>query len=240
MGIETWLIGLGIVAIAGFIRGFAGFGSAMILAPALSLLFEPQQAVATIILLEMTAGAGLVPEASKKAKWQAVLPLVLSAMVMVPVGAHFLSLLEPNLIRRIMGGLILGFVLLLMIGKSHYSKPHLMLTSAVGALSGFLTGLTSMGGPPIVLYEMSGENSAAANRANFIIFFALTQFIALMSYWTSGILTIAIWQLFAKFVPAFGMGLLVGRFCFKQVNEVLFRRFVLGLLLVVAVMALVV
>ena len=66
MCIENLLIGLAMVAIAGFTRGFSGFGSAMILAPGLSLLFNPQQIIATVILLEITAGVGLLPEAVKK------------------------------------------------------------------------------------------------------------------------------------------------------------------------------
>ena len=239
MGIEIWLISLGVVAIAGFTRGFSGFGSGLILAPALSLLFNPQVVVATVVLLEMTAGAGLVPEAIQKTRWKEVLPLVLSAMVMVPVGAHFLALLEPTLMRRIIGGLILGFVLLLLTGKSRYSRPHLALSSGVGALSGFLTGLAGIGGPPIVLYQMSGSNPAAANRANFIVFFALTQLVALGAYWVSGMMSADVGLLFVKFMPAFVGGLLLGQLCFKRVDEVLFRRFVMGLLLTVAVLALV-
>ena len=42
MCIENLLIGLAMVAIAGFLpEAFSGFGSAMILAPGLSLLFKP-------------------------------------------------------------------------------------------------------------------------------------------------------------------------------------------------------
>lgn len=234
----TWLLSLGIVAIAGFTRGFSGFGAGLILAPALSLLFNPQQVVATVVLLEITAGAGLVPGAIQKTHWKEVLPLVLSAVVMVPVGAHFLALLEPTLMRRIIGGLIFGFVLLLVTGKSRYSQPRLALTAGVGALSGFLTGLAGIGGPPIVLYQMSGRNPAAANRANFIVFFALTQLIALGSYWASGLMSIAVGKLFISVLPAFVVGLLLGQRCFKQVNEALFRRFVVGLLLAVAALAL--
>ncbi|PSN10367.1 hypothetical protein C7293_28370 [filamentous cyanobacterium CCT1] len=111
MDIGTYLISLGVVAIAGFTRGFSGFGSGLILAPALSLLFNPQLVVATILLIDMTAGAGVVPGAVRKTKWQQVLPLVVSAVVMVPVGAHFLALLDPTLLRRIIGGLILGVLL---------------------------------------------------------------------------------------------------------------------------------
>lgn len=240
MGIGVWLVSWGIVAIAGFTRGFSGFGSAMILAPALSLFFPPQQVVATVLLLEMIAGAGLVPAAIPKTLWREVLPLVLSAMIMVPVGAHFLSLLEPVLMRRLIGGLILGFVLLLWSGKSHYNHAHVSLTSLVGAVSGFLTGLAGIGGPPVVLYSMSGNNAAAANRANFIIFFAFTQTTALVSFWLSGILSIAVWQLFLSFVPVFALGLLLGQFCFKRVNEAHFRRLVMALLLVFSLLAIVV
>ncbi|WP_035991702.1 sulfite exporter TauE/SafE family protein [Leptolyngbya sp. KIOST-1] len=239
MGIEIWLISLGVVAIAGFTRGFSGFGSGLILAPALSLLFDPQLVVATVVLLEMAAGAGLVLEAVQKTRWKEVLPLVLSAIVMVPVGAHFLALLEPTLMRRIIGGLILGFVLLLLTGKGRYTRPHLAFASGVGALSGFLTGLAGIGGPPIVLYQMSSSNPAAANRANFIVFFALTQLVALGAYWVSGMMSAAVGLLFLRFVPAFAGGLLLGQLCFKRVDEILFRRFVMGLLLTVAVLALV-
>lgn len=239
MDIKTWLISLGVVAIAGFTRGFSGFGAGLILAPALSLLFKPQQVVATVVLLEITTGAGLVPDAIQKAKWKEVLPLVLSAIAMVPVGAHFLALLEPALMRRIIGGLILSFVLLLVTGKSRYTQPRLALTSGVGALSGFLTGLAGIGGPPIVLYQMSGTNPAIANRANFIVFFALTQLIALGSYWASGLMSMAVGMLFIRIVPAFVVGLLIGQLCFKRVDDALFRRFVMGLLFTVAVLALV-
>jgi uncharacterized membrane protein YfcA len=240
MGIGVWLVSIGIVAIAGFTRGFSGFGSAMILAPALSLFFPPQQVVATVILLEMIAGASLVPAAISKTRWQEVWPLVLSAMIMVPAGAHFLSLLEPVLMRRVIGGLILGFVLLLWSGKSHYSHAHVSLTAAVGAISGFLTGLAGIGGPPIVLYSMSSNNTAAANRANFIVFFAFTQIMALISFWLSGILSITVWQLFLGFVPVFILGLLLGQFCFNRVNEAFFRQVVMALLLVFALLAIVV
>jgi len=239
MWFQTWLIGLIMIVISGFTRGFSGFGSAMILAPGLSLLFNPQQVIATVILLEITAGVGLLPEAIKNTRWKEIFPLVLGAIAMVPVGAYFLAILDPLLIRRIMGGLILGFVMLLLSGKAQHSQTPVAITSVVGGLSGFLTGLAGIGGPPVVLYEMSGENAAANHRANLIVFFAFVQFITLLFYWAGGILTIGVFYLFAIFVPFFVLGLLLGRFCFKRVNEEVFRRFVYGLLLVVGGLAVV-
>lgn len=234
-----WLLAMGLVAIAGFTRGFSGFGAGLILAPSLSLLFPPQQVIAAVLLLEMTAAGGLIPEAVHQTKWSEVVILALSAAVMIPVGTYFLSILEPTLMRRVIGALILGFVALLTTGNRYFPKSQISVTSGIGALSGFLTGLAGIGGPPIVLYQMAGENTAAINRTNFISFFALTQFVALISYWLSGLLSKEALLLFAHFAPIFLLGLFLGGFCFKRVNESLFRKFVFGLLLIAAVLALI-
>lgn len=233
-----WLLGLSLVAIAGVTRGFSGFGSAMILAPGLSLIFNPQQVVATIILLEMSASVGLTSEALPNTKWQEVLPMAIAAILTIPVGVYFLLLLDPLLMRRIIGGLILTFVVLLSLSKHSHIKTSISLSSIVGAMSGFLTGLTGMGGPPIVLYELSGEGTAATNRANWISFFALTQFVALLIYFVQGLLSVWVLQHFLLFLPMFLVGLISGKFLFKWVDEKLFRNLVLGLLLIVAVFAL--
>lgn len=233
-----WLLGLSLVVIAGVTRGFSGFGSAMILAPGLSLIFNPQQVVATVILLEMSASVGLTSEALPNTKWQEVLPMAIAAILTIPVGVYFLILLDPVLMRRIIGGLILAFVVLLFLTKHSHFKSRVSVSSVVGAMSGFLTGLTGMGGPPIVLYELSGDGTAAANRANWISFFALTQFAALLVYYFKGLLSIWVLQHFLLFLPAFLGGLIFGKFLFKWVDEQLFRNLVLGLLLIIAVFAL--
>ncbi|NEO28029.1 MAG: sulfite exporter TauE/SafE family protein [Kamptonema sp. SIO4C4] len=235
-GLEE-LIGISLVMIAGVIRGFSGFGSAMILAPSLSLLFNPQQVVATILLLEIIASVGLIPEALPQIKWQQVLPMALAAIVTIPVGTYFLVLLDPDLMRRIIGGLLLIFVLLLWVSQRLHVPSRMSLSYGVGALSGFLTGLTGMGGPPVVLYELSRRGTVAANRANLISFFALTQFVALGVYYFKGILSMVVFQRFLLFFPSFLVGLIIGSFLFKWVNENLFRNLVFGFLVIIGLLA---
>lgn len=233
-----WWLSIGLVAIASFTRGFSGFGSAMILTPGLSLFFPPQQVVASVILLEMTAAASLLPEAIPKTRWQAVLPMAMAAVVLVPVGTLGLSLLDPTMMRRLLGGLIIVFVGLLLTGKRYQGQPHVSVNLGVGALSGFLTGLTGMGGPPIALYHLSGDESAADNRANLISFFAIIQAVTLLSLWISGLLVTVVFQRFLVLLPIYFLGLLLGRFLFKQVSETLFRKFVLIMMFAIALLAL--
>lgn len=235
-----WILGIVLVAIAGYVRGFSGFGSAMILTPGLSLIFTPQQAVATVLLLEIIASVRLMPGAIPKTKWAEVLPMAIAAMLVVPAGVICLSLLDPDLMRRIIGGLILGFVLLLLTGQHYQGQPHITVNFLVGALSGFLTGLAGMGGPPIVLYQLSGDDTAVENRANFISFFALTQIFALLSYWASDLLTVFIFQRFLAFLPVSLLGLILGQLSFKSVSESLFRKIVLTMLIAIALSTLII
>ena len=52
-----------IVAVAGIVRGFSGFGSALVMSPALSLLFGPPAAIATMTLMEVPTLVQLLPDA---------------------------------------------------------------------------------------------------------------------------------------------------------------------------------
>ena len=47
-------------------------------------------------------------------------------------------------------------------------------TLGIGGLSGVLLAATSMGNPPVIIYFLSGPDSAAVNRANFTGHFAAT------------------------------------------------------------------
>ncbi|MDT8405262.1 hypothetical protein [Sulfuriflexus sp.] len=51
-GSEMYLAAVAVL-VAGFIRGFSGFGAGMILVPVLSLLYSPVVAVVTVALLEL-------------------------------------------------------------------------------------------------------------------------------------------------------------------------------------------
>ena len=238
MDLWQWALSIGLVALAAFVRGLSGFGSAMILTPGLSLLYNPQQVVAIVILLEMVASAGLLPKAIAQTKWAEVLPMAIAAVIMVPLGAFCLSLLDPELMRRTIAGLILVFVLLLTTGTHYSGQPHIAIHFGVGALSGFLTGMTGMGGPPVVLYQLSGDDTAAESRANFISFLALTQVVGHASYGASGLLSGWVLQRFFVFLPVSLLSLVLGQLLFATVSESLFRKLVMGLLVSIAFLAL--
>ncbi len=49
---------LGVAALSGFVRGFSGFGSALIYIPLIAAIYEPRIAAPTLLLIDL---AGSVP-----------------------------------------------------------------------------------------------------------------------------------------------------------------------------------
>ena len=62
---SSFLILIIVVYFSGIIRGYTGFGSALLTIPALAVLFGPVQAVAIEILIEIPVSIGLLPKAMK-------------------------------------------------------------------------------------------------------------------------------------------------------------------------------
>ena len=85
LGVEVYAI-LVVVLLAGVIRGFAGFGSALLTVPVLSMLYGPVQAVVIAVLLEVPTSLGLLPIAIRGADRKTVFPMLIMFVLFVPVG----------------------------------------------------------------------------------------------------------------------------------------------------------
>jgi uncharacterized membrane protein YfcA len=62
-------------AIAGLMRGYAGFGTAVILAPIYSVLWGPKAGVPIMLLMELIVSIQLLPKAFKDADRRVILPM---------------------------------------------------------------------------------------------------------------------------------------------------------------------
>ena len=62
----TFAAAVGAALLAGVVRGFSGFGSALILSPSLSALYGPEVAVPVALLLEFVLAGPFVPPAAAR------------------------------------------------------------------------------------------------------------------------------------------------------------------------------
>jgi uncharacterized membrane protein YfcA len=205
----------------------------MLMAPLFAILFGPVATVAIVILLEIFASVQLLPRALPDVEWRFVAPLGLAAAVFMPLGALALGSVDTELLTRAMAAMVLVFALVLLTGWRYRGAKRLAPTLAIGALSGTLMAATSMGNPPVMLYMLSGQDSAVTNRANVIAYFAVTQGLVLAVLAAMALLS---WTPVAQAValtPGYLLAAWVGSRLFQRSNELLYRRVALLLLLCV-------
>src|SRR5260370_40305590 len=84
-----------VAAFAGMVRGFAGFGAAMVMTPAFSALYGPAIGIALCLLLEIAVALPLLPRAVKYVDWHRIGGVLLAAIVGAPVANVVLTQAAP-------------------------------------------------------------------------------------------------------------------------------------------------
>lgn len=236
----TWQMAAAALAtvVAGLMRGYAGFGTAVVLAPVFATLWGSQQGVALMLLLELTISAQLVPGAWRQAERRVVLPLAAAALLAMPAGTLILWAVEPDALRRGIGVVVLVLAFLLMSGWRYRGARPLWLNLAVGASSGLLKGATGMAGPPVTLYLLAGLEDAKRHRANLIVFFGLIAIASLLGPVLLGLVTPAVLAKLLVLLPVMALSVPVGARLLHVVPQRLYRPFAMAVMLMVGSLAL--
>ncbi len=225
-------------AVAGIMRGYSGFGTAVILAPVYSLLWGPRAGIPVMLLMELVVSVQLLPGAIKDADRRVVLPLGGAAAVATPLGAWVLLTADGEALRRFIGGFVLVFGLLLMSGWRYHGSRPLPLNLAVGTAAGLLKGATGMSGPPVILYLLAGLEEAKRHRANLILFFATIAIISVFPPLIGGLIDLPVLVRLAVLLPVMALSVPVGARLFRVVPDRMYRPFAMGVLLVAGGLAL--
>jgi len=236
--LELAAVGLTALA-AGFVRGMAGFGAALILTPVFSAFYSPALAVPTLGVADFLIGLPLAIQSWRRCRWREVLPLALAAIVTLPLGAWVLVNTAPTTLRIAMSLFVLAAVGVLALGWRYTGTPGLPTTLAVGGASGVMSGAIGMGGPPVVVFWLAGQANAALARANTLAFFSVLSIGTQLMYWLNELLTPTVFVMAAVLIPVYGAGLYAGARAFSMVSETTFRRIAFTLVAAVAVTTLI-
>jgi uncharacterized membrane protein YfcA len=234
----TFAAAVAAALVAGAVRGFSGFGSALVLSPSLAALYGARVAVPVALLLEFALSGPFVPPAARLVDWRRTATLCVAAGAMVPVGAYLLTVVDGVSLRWVICGLVFVAVAIIGFGWRYHGRPHPAATAATGALSGLLGGATGLTGPPVIFYELAGSAPIERMRASFIIFFAWVDVVALVSFALNGTLgsrpLLISLALVAPYLAAAGLGARL----FGRASEAFYRRLALVILAGVAIVSL--
>ena len=215
---------LGIATLAGLVRGFSGFGSALIYMPLISAIYSPAVAAPTILLIDTLCGLPFAIHAWPQANRREVLPVAVGGVVGVPLGVLALVYVSPLSLRWFIAGLVLIAVAVLAAGWRYHGKPTVPAALGVGALSGFGAGAVQIGAPPLLVFWLGGKNSAATVRANIMVYFILQGTLSMLLYLYSGLFDAQTSVLSLMLGVPFAIAMFAGAYWFHGSSDGLYRR----------------
>ena len=160
------------ISVAGIVRGFTGFGTALIFVPVAGIFLDPQDVISIMTLTGLVSMAALLPRAWGQSDRAEVGLLVGAALVSVPLGLWLMQRLEGEVIRWIVAAVAGGTLAALVAGWRYPGQVRRMMLLPIGAVAGVIGGMTGLTGPVVILFYLSGRSAAQSVRANTILFLA--------------------------------------------------------------------
>lgn len=213
-----------IVIFSGFLRGFIGFGSGLLMIPILSFFYSPIFAMVFNIVIEIPATIYLTFVGIKKSNLKEITPMMFTMMLTIPFGTIFLVSVDEQIIKTLMSLLLIFFVILIATGwriKSTITKYVLVLG---GAISGLMQGATGMGGPPYVTVLLSKNDSDDVARANILVITSGLVISAIISLYYFGLFTKDILLTGAISAPIYVFATYIGTKFFNYSGNKYFRN----------------
>lgn len=228
---STLAIALLISGVAGIVRGVTGFGGAMVMSPPLALLLGPRLTVPIVLVLESVVAAPMLLQTRTLINWRLMGAILVVACLCVPLGTLILVSLEPQLMRRAIALTVILFAIVLLIGWRYSGRPRLATSVGLGALSGTMLGATSVGGPPVILYLLSGPDPVATTRANLTVYVTVASLAGLAALWYHNVFDAPAAVASLWLAPAYYFGLRAGTRVFPRLSDARFRQLTLVLLI---------
>ncbi len=211
------------VFIAGIVRGFTGFGTALIYVPIASIFLPPTVVIFTLIVMDFIGPLPLYPEAFRKWNRAEVLRMVAGAVVGVTLGIWLLTKMDPYFFRWVASSLVIVALIAIVSGWRYQGQIGPKLPIAVGGVSGFFGGFSGIGGPPVILFYLGGQGRAETIRANILIFFLFGEVISVTNFALRGLMTWEGFTLGLTLMIPYLIGNIIGGQGFKRVGEATFR-----------------
>ena len=227
LDIQILFYGSCIVALAGIIRGFTGFGNMMIMSPGLSLIFGPVMAIPMIYIIELPIVTFFLFKLFKKIQWKKIIILASSSLVFAPIGLYLLQNLDVNITKKIIGIVVIVVALLLFFKIKLNIKGKFLAQIIFGSMSGLIGGSTGLGGPPVVSYFLISNFTADEIRSNITGTFFIRVSASIIFTIILGLLSWKIVIIALSLIPSYLLFSLIGDYLYKFSNDNRYKKIAL-------------
>ncbi|MEN9225670.1 MAG: sulfite exporter TauE/SafE family protein [Thermostichus sp. HHBFW_bins_43] len=227
-----------ILFLATFTHGLSGFGLALVAVPLLQLVVGLRVATPLISLVSGMTVVAMALCYRRALEWRSLIRLAVGATLTIPLGVWAAARWDECWITLILGILLVLYAAYGLMGLRlpELGSPHW--AWLFGGLSGFLSGMANIGGPPAIVYANCRRWDPEQFKGNLQGLFLSNLGTVILSHTLQGNYTPQVWQLLGLGLPAIILGFLTGIWLARFVSPVQFRRLVLVSLVGIGLMLL--
>ncbi len=232
-----------VIVLIGLSKGGLGGTLAALATPLMTLVLPAPQAVGFLLPILMVADVFALIAHWKRWDNKLVLLLLPGAVVGVAIGTFFLTSISAETLRKIIGLIILIFVIYrifeIRIQRSmHYTARnwHGVVAGGAGAIS---STLAHTGPPPVAIYLLMQNIPPRTFVATMVLFFAVLNWVKVPSYFFAGLFDFKLLAQVAWLLPLLPVSVWLGKNMTVKLDKAVFDRVIVVLLGVSAIFLLV-
>jgi uncharacterized membrane protein YfcA len=216
----------------GVTTGLAGFAMGLVVSGVWLHILSPVETAVLIIAYGLFVQAHGVWTFRHAVDLRRVVPLIVGGAFGVPLGVWLLAHLDPVLVRRTVGVMLVVYSLYGMLRpKFGPLRPNMPADGIVGFVNGILGGLSGLAGPVVVIWCQLTGVPQKAQRAIFQPVILAAFVLTAIGLGFQGAITRGVMILFALGLVPVGAGIWAGLQLYGRLDEAGFRRVILILLL---------
>ncbi len=224
------------ILLVGISKGGFGGGLGLIGTPMVALVTTPTRAAA--ILLPILCAMDIVGVIAYRRSWDPanMRILVPGSVVGILLGAVTFRFLDEHLIRLLIGVLALAFVLRYWLARQTSARPtapRRRAGSLWATVSGFTSFVAHAGGPPLSVYLLPQHMDKTLFVGTTVIYFAFVNYLKLIPYSLLGQFSSENLLTSLSLLPLAPLGMWLGIWLHRRVDEKLFYQSVYLMLAVV-------
>lgn len=223
------------VLLGGFLRGFVGFGAALVIVPMLGLAYGPRVAVTASTVMGIPTLLQLLPDAIRHSERAIVGPVALAIFAAAPLGTWILWSSDAALMKIVISTLVVVMVIMLARGWRLERAVGLPVLVGAGLAGGLVQGIAGIGGPPVVAVALSRPGSPTEQRGNILALMTAISLASVVPQWWHGMFTHEAITLGLAMLPVYGLAILAGSRYFAKCGERHYRQAALATLLLVGI-----
>jgi len=231
--------GAGVILVAAYIRGLAGFALSAIIVSGLSFIIEPIEAVALALIAELAASSMLARSVWDDIDWSRMWVLLGAGVIGTPIGVQVLTTADSSTVRTLTFGFILAASVALLTMRPRSIDASVAMFVAIGIVAGVANGAAALSGLVIVLALSFLAINAAEIRATLVAYFFAANVIVVGFLAYRGGYESATWWRLVFALPLLAAALWAGAHTFGRSSPERLRKVTLGVLVAVSLTGLV-